>query len=77
MATSYQRWPVSLKDVFEERLFELTGVLHRTDAPTADHIPHELAGGPADLAHVEEADPEHATLTRDVDLVVRRRHSCT
>jgi len=35
-------------------------------------VPHELIGGLAVLIHVEEADPEHSTLTRDVDLMIRR-----
>jgi len=32
--------------LFEERLFDLVGVLHKiTDALTAEHISHELIGG--------------------------------
>ena len=59
--------------LFEERLFDLVGVLHKiTDTLTAEGIPHELIGGLAVLVHVEEADPTHSTLTRDVDLMVRR-----
>jgi len=59
--------------VFEERLFNLVGILSRiTEALTAEQIPHELVGGLATLIHVEEANPEHATLTRDVDLLVLR-----
>ncbi|HTD44299.1 MAG TPA: hypothetical protein VK687_08970 [Bryobacteraceae bacterium] len=59
--------------LFEKRLFDLVGVLHKiTDTLTAEGIPHELIGGLAVLVHVEEADPMHATLTRDVDLMVRR-----
>src|SRR6185436_12674519 len=59
--------------LFEERLFGLVGVLHRiTDALTTEHISHELIGGLAVLIHVEEANPEHSTLTRDVDLMVHR-----
>ncbi len=59
--------------LFEERLFALVGVLHKiTDALTAEDIPYEPIGGLAVLVHVEEADPEHATLTRDVDLMVNR-----
>jgi hypothetical protein len=59
--------------LFEERLFDLVGVLHKiTETLTADGVPHELIGGLAVLVHVEEADPEHAMLTRDVDLMVRR-----
>lgn len=59
--------------MFEERLFELVSVLHRiTTALVTENIPHELIGGLAVLAHVEEADPTYATLTRDVDLMIRR-----
>src|SRR5271157_902461 len=59
--------------MFEERLFDLVGVLHKiTDALTAENIPHELIGGLAVFIHVEEASPEHSALTRDVDLMVRR-----
>jgi hypothetical protein len=43
-----------------------------TDALTAEDILHELIGGLAVFVHVEEADPTHSTLTRDVDLMVRR-----
>lgn len=59
--------------MFEERLFDLVGILHKiTDALVSEGIPHELIGGMAVLIHVEEANPEHSTLTRDVDLMVRR-----
>lgn len=59
--------------LFEERLFDLVGVLHKiTDTLTAEGIPHELIGGLAVFVHVEEADPTHSSLTRDVDLMVRR-----
>ena len=59
--------------LFEERLFDLVGVLHKITATlTAEGIPHELIGGLAVLVHVEEADPTHSILTRDVDLMVRR-----
>jgi hypothetical protein len=59
--------------MFEERLFDLVGVLHKiTDALAAENIPHELIGGLAVLIHVEEADPAQTALTRDVDLMVRR-----
>jgi hypothetical protein len=59
--------------LFEERLFDLVGVLHRIAEPlTAAHIPYEVVGGLAVLIHVEEASPEHSSLTRDVDLMVRR-----
>jgi hypothetical protein len=59
--------------VFEQRLFDLAGILHKITAPLmAEGVPHELIGGLAVLVHVEEADPEHSTLTRDVDLMIRR-----
>jgi hypothetical protein len=59
--------------VFEQRLFDLAGILHKITGPLmAEGVPHELIGGLAVLVHVEEADPEHATLTRDVDLMIRR-----
>ncbi len=59
--------------MFEERLFELVGVLHRiAGALKAEGIAYELVGGLAAFVHVEEASPEHATLTRDVDLMVKR-----
>lgn len=59
--------------LFEERLFDLVGILQRAAVALAsEEIPYEVVGGLAVLIHVEEADPEHATLTRDVDLMVRR-----
>lgn len=59
--------------LFEERLFGLVGVLHRIGAVLSDEgIPWELIGGLAVLVHVEEADPGQSTLTRDVDLMIRR-----
>ena len=59
--------------VFEERLFDLVGVMHRVADTLSDgDIPYEVIGGMAVLIHVEEASPEHSSLTRDVDLLVRR-----
>jgi hypothetical protein len=59
--------------MFEQRLFDLAGILHKIAGPLmAEGVPHELIGGLAVLVHVEEADPEHTTLTRDVDLMIRR-----
>lgn len=59
--------------LFETRLFELVGVLHRISAPlVAEGVDHELVGGLAVVVHVEAAAPEHTMLTRDVDLLVRR-----
>jgi len=63
----------AVNTLFEERLFDLVGVLHKiTDALVADRIPHEVIGGLAVLIHVEEANPEYTSLTRDVDLMVNR-----
>ncbi len=59
--------------VFEQRLFDLIGTLHKFTEPlAAANIPHEVVGGLAVLIHVEEADPEHSVLTRDIDLMIRR-----
>ena len=55
--------------VFEERLFNLVGILDKITEPlVAANIPHEVIGGLAVLIHVEEADPAHSVLTRDVEL---------
>ena len=63
----------AVNTLFEERLFDLVGVLHRiADTLTSGRIPYEVIGGLAVLIHVEEASPEHSSLTRDVDLLVRR-----
>jgi len=59
--------------VFEQRLVDLAGILHKITGPLmAEAVPHEPIGGLAVLVHVEEADPEHSTLARDVDLMIRR-----
>jgi len=63
----------AVNTMFEERLFGLVGILQRiTDALVAEHIAHEVIGGLAVLIHVEEANPELTSLTRDVDLMVQR-----
>ena len=63
----------AVNTMFEERLFELVGVLQKVTEPLVkEGIAHELIGGLAVLVHVEEADPTHATLTRDVDLMIHR-----
>lgn len=63
----------AVNTVFEERLYELTGVLHRITHSLSSHgIPHELIGGLAVLVHVEEADATHSMLTGDVALLVNR-----
>ncbi len=59
--------------LFEEWLFGLVGIMHKiTGALATEAIPYEVVGGLAVLIHVEEANPEHTTLTRDVDLMIRR-----
>lgn len=59
--------------VFEERLFNLVGILQRIAEPlAAAGIPYEVVGGLAVLVYVEEADPEHSVLTRDVDILISR-----
>lgn len=66
-----RREPVNT--LFEERLFGLIEILHKiTEALASAQIPHEVIGGLAVLIHVEEANPELSTLTRDVDLMVYR-----
>ncbi len=63
----------AVNTLFEERLFDLVDILHKiTNALPAEKIAHELIGGLAVLIHVEETNPEHSTLTRNVDLLVRR-----
>jgi hypothetical protein len=59
--------------VFEERLFNLVGILQKIARPFSDAaIPYEVVGGLAVLIHVEEADPTHSVLTRDVDILISR-----
>jgi hypothetical protein len=59
--------------VFEERLFNLVGVLQKIAGPFGEaNIPYEVVGGLAVLIHVEEADPTHSVLTRDVDILISR-----
>ncbi|MGO9274691.1 MAG: hypothetical protein ACLQOO_31425 [Terriglobia bacterium] len=59
--------------VFEERLFNLVGILQKIAEPlTAAGIPYEVVGGLAVLIHVEEADPTHSVLTRDADILIDR-----
>lgn len=59
--------------VFEERLFGLAGILQKIAEPlAAAGIPYEVVGGLAVLIHVEEADPAHSMLTRDIDILIRR-----
>lgn len=59
--------------LFEERLYDLTNIVHRITAPLTDEgVPYELVGGLAVLVHIEAADPSQTTLTRDIDLMIRR-----
>jgi len=59
--------------VFEERLFNLVGILRKiTDPLEAACVPYEVIGGLAVLIHVEEADPEQSVLTRDIDILIDR-----
>jgi hypothetical protein len=59
--------------LFEERVFELIGTLHKITGPLEQAgIPHELIGGLAVFIHIENASPEHSTLTRDIDLMIHR-----
>lgn len=59
--------------VFEERLFSLVGILGKITGPlTAANIPYEVIGGLAVLIYVEQSDPTHSVLTRDVDILIRR-----
>jgi len=59
--------------VFEERLFNLVGILQKIAGPFADAaIPYEVIDGLAVLIHVEEANPAHSVLTRDVDILISR-----
>jgi hypothetical protein len=48
-------------------------VLHKiAEALEQGRMDYELTGGLAVFVHVDEVSPEHATLTRDVDLMVKR-----
>jgi hypothetical protein len=59
--------------VFEERLFNLVGILQKIADPLEEaNIQYEVVGGLAVLIHVEEADPTHSVLTRDVDILISR-----
>jgi len=62
-----------INTVFEERIFELVGALQRIAGPLEKSgIPYELVGGLAVFIHLENSNPEHSVLTRDVDLMVHR-----
>ena len=59
--------------LFEERVFELIGTLQKLSVPLEQAgVPHELVGGLAVFLHVENADSTHSSLTRDIDVMIRR-----
>jgi len=59
--------------LFEERVFELIGTLQKLTIPLEQsEVPHELVGGLAVFLHVENADSTHSSLTRDIDVLIRR-----
>ena len=59
--------------LFEQRVFELVGTLQKLSEPLEQAgLPHELVGGLAVFLHVENADSTHSSLTRDIDLMIRR-----
>jgi hypothetical protein len=59
--------------LFEERVFELIGTLQGLSIPLEQAgVPHELVGGLAVFLHVENADSMHSSLTRDIDVMIRR-----
>jgi len=59
--------------LFEERVFDLIGTLQKLSLPLEEAgVPHELVGGLAVFLHVENADSTHSSLTRDIDLMIRR-----
>ena len=59
--------------LFGERIFELIGTLQELSVPLEQAgIPHELVGGLAVFLHVENADSTHSSLTRDIDVMIRR-----
>ena len=59
--------------LFEERVFELIGTLQELSVPLEQAgVPHELVGGLAVFLHVENADSTHSSLTRDIDIMIRR-----
>jgi len=59
--------------LFEERVFELMGTLQDLSLPLEQAgVPHELVGGLAVFLHVENADSTHSSLTRDIDVMIRR-----
>ncbi len=59
--------------LFEERVFDLIGTLQKLSLPMEKAgVPHQFVGGLAVFLHVENADSTHSSLTRDIDLMIRR-----
>ena len=59
--------------LFEQRVFELIATLQKLSLPLEEAaVPHELIGGLAVFLHVENADSTHSSLTRDIDVMIRR-----
>lgn len=59
--------------LFEERVFELIATLQELSLPLEQAgVPHELVGGLAVFLHVENADSTNSSLTRDIDVMIRR-----
>jgi hypothetical protein len=59
--------------LFEQRVFELVGAFQKLSIPLDEAgVPHELVGGLAVFLHVENADSTHSSLTRDIDLMIKR-----
>ena len=59
--------------LFEERVFEQIGTLQKLSLPLERAaVPHELVGGLAVFLHVENADSTHSSLTRGIDIMIRR-----
>jgi hypothetical protein len=58
---------------FEERIFQLVGLIDRVVRPLERaKIDYELIGGMAVFIHVNKIDPTAARNTKDVDLLVNR-----
>ncbi len=59
--------------LFEERVFELIGTLQELSLPLEQAgVPHELVGGLTVFLHVENVDSTHSSLTRDINIMIRR-----
>ncbi len=59
--------------LFEERVFEQIGTLQKLSLPLERAaVPHELVAGLAVFFHVENADSTHSSLTRGMDIMIRR-----